>query len=81
MFKNKRMETRLQAGFSGMILLSILLGLVAFLNLSAMNSHWHEFESVTLATKDAVLAGNESLGNAIHYSAEAAPDETHFSRY
>ena len=67
MFKYMKIETRLHVGFTGIVLLVIMLGGAAFVNLSAMNSHWQEFESVTLAKKDAVLAGNTALGNAIHY--------------
>ncbi len=67
MFKDMKMETRLLAGFGGVVLLAIVLAGVAVVNLAAMNSHWQGFESVTLARKDAVLAGDTALGDAIHH--------------
>jgi hypothetical protein len=62
-----KMETRLQAGFGGVILLAVLLSGIALINLSSMNSHWRDFESITLVKKDAVLMGEKELGNAIHH--------------
>ncbi len=67
MFKDMKMETRLLAGFGGVVLLAMLLAAVAVVNLAAMNSYWQEFESVTLARKNAVLAGNTALSDAIHH--------------
>jgi methyl-accepting chemotaxis protein len=67
MLKNMKMETRLHVGFGAVVLLAIILGLIAFANLSSMNGHWQEFESVTLVKKDAVLSGQTALGNGIHY--------------
>jgi methyl-accepting chemotaxis protein len=67
MLKNMKMETRLHIGFASVVALALLLGLVAVINLSGMNGHWQEFETVTLAKKDAVLNGETALGNTIHY--------------
>ncbi len=67
MFNDMKMETRLLAGFGAVVSLAIVLAAVAVVNLTAMNSHWREFESVTLARKDAVLAGGSALSDAIHH--------------
>jgi methyl-accepting chemotaxis protein len=66
MFKQMKIETRLHVGFGAVVLLVIMLGGAAFVNLSALSEHWSEFESVTLNKKDAVLAGDIALGNAVH---------------
>ncbi|HAT33767.1 MAG TPA: methyl-accepting chemotaxis protein [Janthinobacterium sp.] len=66
MFKHMKMEMRLNVGFGGVVALAIMLGLLAFMNISSMNTHWQEFESLTLAKKDAVLAGDTALGNTVH---------------
>ena len=57
MFKSMKIETRVLTGFGCMVLLALVLGAAAIVKLAAMNSHWQEFESVTLARKDAVFAG------------------------
>ncbi|MFA5916383.1 MAG: methyl-accepting chemotaxis protein [Burkholderiales bacterium] len=67
MFKSMKMETRVLAGFGCMVLLALLLGTVAVVNLAAMNGYWQGFESVTLARKDAVLRGGNALSDAIHH--------------
>ncbi|MBI5908896.1 MAG: methyl-accepting chemotaxis protein, partial [Betaproteobacteria bacterium] len=67
MFNNMKMETRLLAGFGGVVSLAIVLAAVAVVNLAGMNSHWREFESETLARKNAVLAGDSALSDAIHH--------------
>ena len=67
MSKQMKMETRVMAGFGALVLLAIAMGAVALLNLSSMNTHWREFESVTLAKKDAVLAGGTALSDTIHH--------------
>ena len=66
MFNSMKMESRVLAGFTGMIVLAVALAAVAVVNLAAMNTHWQEFQSVTLARKDAVLKGGNALGSAIH---------------
>ncbi|QDZ30071.1 methyl-accepting chemotaxis protein [Noviherbaspirillum sp. UKPF54] len=66
MLKQMKLETRLQLGFGILVMLAIMLGVVAFINLSAMNVQWKAVESVTMAKKDAVLAGETALGNTIH---------------
>ena len=65
MFKQMKMETRLHVGFGGIVMLVILLGLIAFSNLTAMNNHWQEFESVTLSHKNSVMNANVALGDAV----------------
>jgi methyl-accepting chemotaxis protein len=67
MLKQMKMETRLQFGFGALVLLAVILGAVALINLSAMSAQWKEIESVTMAKKDAVSDGSAALGNAIHY--------------
>jgi len=66
MFKRMKMETRLNLGFGSVVSLAIILGMVAFANLTIMNTHWQQFQAVTLAKKDAVLTGDTDLGNAVH---------------
>jgi len=67
MLKQMKMETRLHAGFGAVVLLVILLGAVAFANLSALHKRWDEFETVTLARKDAVLGAVRAHGDAVHH--------------
>ncbi|MES2297161.1 MAG: methyl-accepting chemotaxis protein [Pseudomonadota bacterium] len=67
MFANMKMETRLHVGNGTVVILAIALGIIAFFNLNAMNHNWHEFETVTLVKKDAVMSGQTALGNSIHY--------------
>ena len=67
MFKQMKMETRLHAGFGGMVMLVILLGAIAFSNLSTLQSHWTDFENVTLVRKNAVLEAVRGHGDALHY--------------
>ena len=67
MLKQMKMETRLHAGFGGIVLLVILLGAVAFANLAALHRRWDEFETVTLARKDAVLGAVRAHGEAVHH--------------
>jgi len=66
MFKQMKMETRLHAGFGGIVILVILLGVIAFSNLSALQSNWGEFETVTLVRKNAVLEAIRGHGEALH---------------
>jgi methyl-accepting chemotaxis protein len=66
MFKQMKIETRLQVSFGAVVLLVAMLGGVAFINLSTLSENWSDFESVTLGKKNAVLAGDIALGNAIH---------------
>ncbi|GJI92431.1 MULTISPECIES: methyl-accepting chemotaxis protein [Telluria group] len=67
MFKQMKMETRLHAGFGGIVLLVILLGVIAFAKLTSLHDHWNEFETVTLARKNAVLEGVTAQGLAVHH--------------
>jgi methyl-accepting chemotaxis protein len=67
MFKQMKMETRLHAGFGGIVLLVILLGVIAFAKLTSLHEHWNEFETVTLARKNAVLEGVTAQGLAVHH--------------
>jgi len=67
MFKQMKMETRLHAGFGGIVLLVILLGVVAFAKLSSLHEHWNDFETITLVRKNAVLEGVTAHGNAVHH--------------
>ena len=67
MFKQMKMETRLHAGFGGIVILVILLGVIAFSNLSVLQSSWGEFENVTLVRKNAVLESVKQHGEAIQH--------------
>ncbi|WP_332853218.1 methyl-accepting chemotaxis protein [Duganella sp. S19_KUP01_CR8] len=67
MFKQMKMETRLHAGFGGIVLLVILLGGVAFAKLSSLHEHWSDFETITLVRKNAVLEGVTAHGQAVHH--------------
>jgi methyl-accepting chemotaxis protein len=67
MLKQMKMETRLHAGFGGVVVLVILLGAVAFANLSALHKRWDEFETVTLVRKNAVLGGVRAHGEAVRH--------------
>ncbi|RFP24070.1 methyl-accepting chemotaxis protein [Duganella sp. BJB488] len=67
MFKQMKMETRLHAGFGGIVLLVVLLGVIAFAKLSSLHAHWNDFETITLARKNAVLEGVTAHGEAVHH--------------
>ena len=67
MFKQMKMETRLHAGFGGIVLLVVLLGVIAFAKLSSLHGRWNDFETITLARKNAVLEGVIAHGNAVHH--------------
>ena len=67
MFKQMKMETRLHAGFGLIVLLVVLLGLVAFSKLTALHDHWNDFETVTLARKNAVLEAVTAHGRAVRH--------------
>src|SRR5471032_1777987 len=67
MFKQMKMETRLHAGFGGIVLLVIALGVIAFAKLSSLHEHWYDFETTTLVRKNAVLEGVTAHGNAVHH--------------
>jgi len=67
MFKQMKMETRLHAGFGGIVILVILLGVIAFSNLGALQSNWGEFEGVTLVRKNAVLESVRAHGDTVKY--------------
>ncbi|WP_343733020.1 methyl-accepting chemotaxis protein [Duganella sp.] len=67
MFNRMKMETRLHAGFGGIVLLVVLLGVIAFAKLTALHDHWSDFESVTLARKNAVLEGVTAHGRAVRH--------------
>ena len=43
------------------------MGLVAFAKLTALHERWNDFESVTLARKNAVLEGVTAHGHAVRY--------------
>ncbi|OEZ99157.1 methyl-accepting chemotaxis protein [Duganella sp. HH101] len=67
MFKQMKMETRLHAGFGAIVLLVVLLGVIAFAKLSSLHEHWTDFETVTLARKNAVLEGVTAHGHAVRH--------------
>ncbi|HEX5343420.1 MAG TPA: methyl-accepting chemotaxis protein, partial [Duganella sp.] len=67
MLNQMKMETRLHAGFGGIVLLVVLLGVIAFSKLTALHDNWHEFETVTLVRKNAVLEGVSAHGRAVHH--------------
>jgi hypothetical protein len=67
MLNQMKMETRLHAGFGGIVLLVVLLGVIAFSKLTSLHENWHEFETVTLVRKNAVLEGVGAHGRAVHH--------------
>ena len=67
MLKQMKMETRLHAGFGAIVLLVVLLGVIAFAKLTSLHEHWHDFETVTLARKNAVLEGVTAHGHAVRH--------------
>jgi methyl-accepting chemotaxis protein len=62
-----KMETRLHAGFGVIVLLVVTLGVIAFAKLTSLHDHWTDFETVTLARKNAVLEGVTSHGHAVRH--------------
>ncbi|MBJ7310177.1 methyl-accepting chemotaxis protein [Rugamonas sp. CCM 8940] len=67
MLRRMKMETRLQLGLGTIVLLVVLLGVVAFAKLNALQGHWDEIENVTMVRKDAVLAVVRAHGDAVHH--------------
>jgi methyl-accepting chemotaxis protein len=67
MFKQMKMETRLHAGFGAVVLLVVLLGVIAFAKLTSLHEHWRDFETITLARKNAVLEGVTAHGHAVRH--------------
>jgi methyl-accepting chemotaxis protein len=67
MLNQMKMETRLHAGFGGIVLLVVLLGVIAFAKLTSLHEHWNDFETVTLARKNAVLEGVTAHGRAVRH--------------
>ena len=67
MLNQMKMETRLHAGFGAIVLLVVLLGVVAFAKLTSLHDHWTDFETITLARKNAVLEGVTNQGYAVHH--------------
>jgi methyl-accepting chemotaxis protein len=67
MLNQMKMETRLHAGFGAIVLLVVLLGIVAFAKLTSLHDHWTDFETITLARKNAVLEGVTNQGYAVHH--------------
>jgi methyl-accepting chemotaxis protein len=65
MLNRMKMETRLHAGFGGIVLLVVLLGIIAFSKLTSLHDHWNDFETVTLARKNAVLEAVTAHGRAV----------------
>ncbi len=65
MLKRMKMETRLHFGMGGIVMLVVLLGLTAFVNLTALHGQWSDFEDVTLMRKDAVLNAVTAQGAAV----------------
>ncbi|MYM69109.1 methyl-accepting chemotaxis protein [Pseudoduganella sp. FT55W] len=67
MLNQMKMETRLHAGFGGIVLLVVLLGIIAFAKLTSLHDRWTDFETVTLARKNAVLEGVTAHGRAVRH--------------
>jgi methyl-accepting chemotaxis protein len=67
MLNQMKMETRLHAGFGAIVLLVVLLGIIAFAKLTSLHEHWTDFETVTLARKNAVLEGVTAHGHAVRH--------------
>ena len=67
MLRRMKMEARLHLGLGLIVLLVLLLGVVAFVNLGALQRNWDEVEHVTMARKDAVLGVVRSHGEAVHH--------------
>ncbi|MTV39493.1 methyl-accepting chemotaxis protein [Duganella radicis] len=67
MLNRMKMETRLHAGFGGIVLLVVVLGVIAFAKLTSLHDHWTDFETVTLARKNAVLEGVTAHGRAVRH--------------
>jgi methyl-accepting chemotaxis protein len=67
MLNQMKMETRLHAGFGAVVLLVVLLGVIAFAKLTSLHDHWVDFETVTLARKNAVLEGVTAHGHAVRH--------------
>jgi methyl-accepting chemotaxis protein len=67
MLNQMKMETRLHAGFGAIVLLVVVLGIIAFAKLTSLHDHWTDFETITLARKNAVLEGVTAHGQAVHH--------------
>lgn len=62
-----KVGTRLGIGFGVITLLMVIVGLIAWKQLGAVESQWKDFEKITLVKKSAVMNGYINLGNGVHH--------------
>ncbi|OGS72851.1 MAG: hypothetical protein A2063_11045 [Gallionellales bacterium GWA2_60_142] len=58
---------RLGLGFGAVTLLIVIVALIAWIRLGAIEQRWQEFGQVTLAKKNAIMNGYINLGNGVHH--------------
>ncbi|HEX5363432.1 MAG TPA: MCP four helix bundle domain-containing protein, partial [Gallionella sp.] len=64
---NMKVGTRLGLSFGAVTLLIIIVVLMAWFRLEAIESRWQDFGKVTLMKKSAIMDGYINLGNGVHH--------------
>ena len=67
MLENMKIGKRLGLGFGAVMMLTILLGLIAWGKVREIGGGWSDFEARTLHERDAVTLGFSGLQNGIHH--------------
>jgi methyl-accepting chemotaxis protein len=67
MWGNLAIGRKLGVAFGGIVLAAVLLGVIAWNQVSAIAEGWNVFESVTLKKRDAIGAGQIGLMDGIHH--------------
>jgi methyl-accepting chemotaxis protein len=62
-----KVRTRLGIGFGSITLLMVVVGLIAWGKLGAVETRWKDFGRITLVKKNAVMDGYINLGNGVHH--------------
>ncbi len=62
-----KVGTRLGLGFGAVTLLIIIVAMIAWTRLGAIETRWQDFGKITLAKKNAIMDGYVNLGNGIHH--------------
>ncbi|MFZ2406533.1 MAG: methyl-accepting chemotaxis protein [Methylobacter sp.] len=62
-----KVGARLGVGFGVITMLMVVVGLIAWQRLAAVESRWQDFEKITLVKKNAVMNGYINLGNGVHH--------------
>ena len=65
MFSNMRIGLRLTLGFLALVLMTLLLGVLAWVKVQSLDAEWRTFEQVTLAKRVAASEAAVALGSGV----------------